>query len=1397
MSEARRNPFPGLRPFKFHERKLFFGREEQYEQMACRLDHTRFLAVVGTSGSGKSSLVRAGLLPALYGGLMSAGTNWRVALFRPKDDPIRELALALNHRRVFGDKGKQNGSSLFTAADIVDWHGLCAKLNDEAGHSPQGPSGRVLTFLSPGIRQAIAEAAQKNDLVQLPRSSLIKAFNDILTQRDFYQSESFKRELVKGEVQSLLSRGRESLSDSEVERLNRLLLEAAYPQQIANESEVQTNLTEATLRRGDLGLVEAVCQASISPEENLLVVVDQFEELFRYAKISEHGPHGNQAAAFVKLLLQARAQTEIPIYVVLTMRSDYLGDCAKFWDLPEAINDGQYLIPRLTHDQRREAIRGPVRVRGAEITPQLVNQLLNDMGNSPDQLPILQHALMRTWDKWEEEGGTDQPIDIPHYDKVGRMAGALSRHAEEAYAELPDARSREVARKLFKCLTEKGPGDRESRRPTTLREIRAVTDAKVKEIVAVANVFRREGRSFLMPSAGKPLGRGTSLDISHESLIRNWDRLKRWVNAEAKAAHEYRRLAEAAILHEKRGFGLWKDKEVQDALKWQSSNSPNAAWASRYHADLDADLIKEYGSANTEELRKERDEKIFDDAISFLEKSRRACEKVKEEKKRQQEEKKRQQEEKERQRKRQLRVTRVVAAVLLALCACAVASAIAAYSFYDQAQDSEKLITLFAYANSIDAAQAAFTQTNYAKANELLESLSSEKYKGLYGIEWYSLSRPSPYALDSDKKPMTHRDAVLAVAFMRERNAFVSVSADGVVKRLGKKGDELAQPEQLLKSTSQRPLSISLAEFSPDGKILATVDGNRMRIELWDLSTGEPASLMSLEKDIRYVLSIALSPDEKLLVGTVGNSDGTITIRQWNTVTGEEQPLPGTAVEPTYGAVAYSVGGKIAVGSYGGGVGLWDGNEWRTMLDPRRGGRGDEPPQGQTDTPEAVNTLAFSGDGNVLASLSNRGWIKLWHMDGTVPPKQFRLCTNSASWLRLSSDGTKLAVAGPGGSVAVLDTRQRQESVTVCEGLTTLQGHIGAVRSVAFVPGEDILATASDDGSVRLWDFNPQRHANVLPEGGKVSLVAFSPDGKKLAVGSKTEEGKQVVSLNDVGAEGALSLRRGSLIGEVSNISFSPDNKTFSTYGYDGTVELRNIDARQAVASWKTSALTQPAESPAAGSVFLPSAMAFSPEDGRTLAVWNPKDGIRLYDTATRRESARQDGAIPEENLKVSSAAFSPDLKALVLGCDDGTVRVFSAGIWRTLLWRHASSVYALAFSRDERLATGSADMKVMLWNANSWDEKPKMLEGHAAQVTTAAFSSDGKRLVTGSSDVMVKIWDVSIGHWDLGERLWGMTKRRELATMRGPKGAVLAVALSPDGHVLAVGSADGTVRLW
>ncbi|HKH49977.1 MAG TPA: hypothetical protein VKM72_35430 [Thermoanaerobaculia bacterium] len=443
------NPFPGLRPFESEESHLFFGRECQTDELLARLGRNRFLAVIGTSGSGKSSLIRAGLLPCLHGGFMTgAAVSWQVACFRPGNDPIGNLARAL--------------------AEIP-------------GFVPLGD-------LEAGI--------------------------------------------------------------------------------------------QSTLRRSGLGLLEAVREAQMPSGQSLLVVVDQFEELFRFEQTVDAGRSGD-AAAFVKLLLEATAQHEIPIYVVLTMRSDYLGDCARFHDLPERLNDSQYLIPRMTRDQRREAITGPVLVGGGRIAPRLVNRLLNESGDNPDQLPILQHALMRMWDLWARQGRGGE-VDLEHDEAVGGMAMALSRHADEAYEEL-DPRGREIAGSLFKSLTEKGPDNREIRRPVRLAELAEVAQAPTDEVCAVIESFRREGRSFLVPRFDVALQEDTVIDISHESLIRGWQRLKAWVDQEAQSARMFCKVAEDAALHAEGKAALWRDPNLAQALHWREESRPTQAWAERYH----------------------------------------------------------------------------------------------------------------------------------------------------------------------------------------------------------------------------------------------------------------------------------------------------------------------------------------------------------------------------------------------------------------------------------------------------------------------------------------------------------------------------------------------------------------------------------------------------------------------------------------------------------------------------------------------------------------------------------------------------------------------------------------------------------------------------------------------
>jgi len=346
-------------------------------------------------------------------------------------------------------------------------------------------------------------------------------------------------------------------------------------------------LLEATLRRGTLGLVEALRQGRIPAHDNLLVVIDQFEEIFRFRRSRHIENSRDEAVGFVRLLLEAARQEELPIYVVLTMRSDFIGDCMEYPGLPEAVNAGQYLVPRMTRDELRSAITGPVAVAGGEIAPRLVLRLLNDLGDDQDQLPVLQHALMRTWDHWVELGQPGEPIDIPDYEAVGTLRQALSLHAEEAYQETGSDRRRRITAMMLKALTDSFSDPRGVRRPTSVKELAAICEVRESELIDIIEVFRLPGRCFLAPAATVPLDSRSIIDLSHESLMRCWTRLIVWAEEERASAELYARLSQAAAWFEEGKGGLWRSPELELGLRWKEQNRPTATWAQRHDMFFD------------------------------------------------------------------------------------------------------------------------------------------------------------------------------------------------------------------------------------------------------------------------------------------------------------------------------------------------------------------------------------------------------------------------------------------------------------------------------------------------------------------------------------------------------------------------------------------------------------------------------------------------------------------------------------------------------------------------------------------------------------------------------------------------------------------------------------------
>src|SRR6185436_19343233 len=189
----------------------------------------------------------------------------------------------------------------------------------------------------------------------------------------------------------------------------------------------------------------------------------------------------DEANDFVNIMLELSERKELPIYIVITMRSDFIGDCARFFGMPEAMNKTQYLVPRLNRVQLKSVIENPIKLYGAKINPSLTARLVNDLHLTQDELPVLQHALMRTWDVWRKKGDSEATIDTNDYLQTGTMEHALSQHAEEAFAELSE-RQKYICEVMFKALTDKESDVRGIRRPQLLKDIAMSAQATTGEV---------------------------------------------------------------------------------------------------------------------------------------------------------------------------------------------------------------------------------------------------------------------------------------------------------------------------------------------------------------------------------------------------------------------------------------------------------------------------------------------------------------------------------------------------------------------------------------------------------------------------------------------------------------------------------------------------------------------------------------------------------------------------------------------------------------------------------------------------------------------------------------------------------------------------------------------------
>ncbi|MBI4786523.1 MAG: hypothetical protein HY782_05710 [Chloroflexi bacterium] len=1040
----------------------------------------------------------------------------------------------------------------------------------------------------------------------------------------------------------------------------------------------------------------------IVPEgKRLLLAIDQFEELFTLCREEK------ERKAFIDNLLIATApELDKPISVVVALRADFYAHCGQYANWRDALAQRQEYIGPMTAEETRRAIEGPARQAGWEFEAGLVDLILRDGGDEPGALPLLSHALLETWER--RQGRT---LTLAGYHVSGGVRGAIAQTAETVFHQL-SPEGQQIARHTFLHLTELGEGTQDTRRRVSLSELYArATDAP-----GVQAVLNRLAEARLIT-----LGEDT-VEVAHEALIREWSRLREWLNQNREGLRLRRRLTEAAQAWEKmnRDAGeLYRGARLAQMLEWAKTHGDELNPPEREFLDASKQRL-ERDEAEREAARQR--ELVAAQKLAHAE-------------------------------KRRANILRWVAigsslllVVMIGLAVFAFSQRAAAETARDAAENERRIA--FARELSVNAVSNLVVDPERSILLALQAvSASTAGGKPVLLEAEEALHR----AVMTSRVQLTlrgHSAPLNGIAYSPDGKRLATASDDGTAKVWD------ATTGQLLLTLMGHTSPVSGVAFSPDGKRLATSSEDQTA-KVWDAATGKELLTLRGHKD--QVRKVAYSPDGKRLV-TAGGRIMTApsldhTAKVWDATTGQ---LLLTFARDTGSirGIAFSPDGtRVASAIDDGTAQVWDATTGQVLLTLTR----------HTDV---VYGAVFGPDGKRLATTTRDSMIKVWDAaNGQLLHTLFG--HSSAVWaVAFNQNGTRVYTASLDGTAKVWDAATGQL-------LLTLAGHTTGVQDLALSPDGTHVATASADNTAKVWDVAPAGGREWLTLAGhttEIHAAVFSPDGTRIATSSKDKTAKVWDA-----ATGKELLTFAGQTDQLRSIAFSPDGQRLVTTSLDQTAKVWDAATGQVLLTLSTQATpfvfglgvayspdgkriaTVSANNTAkvwdattgeelitlSGHTAVVIRLAFSP-DGTGIATGG-KDGIaKMWDAATGKELLTLKGHTGE----VYTVAFSSDGRQLATGGQDGTVRVWDAISGKELfaLSGHTGQVNGVAFSPDgRRLATASNDGTVKVWDVASGggpSQQPLTLYSlSGSTLWSVAFSPDGKRLATGAADGTARIY--------------------------------------------------------
>ncbi len=822
--------------------------------------------------------------------------------------------------------------------------------------------------------------------------------------------------------------------------------------------------------------------------EHFLLVVDQFEELFTL--VTDRAVRRR----YLDMLLDAGEKPRTPLHLVLVMRMDFRAESRR---LDQSLREHHFLVTSMSDEELRRAIVEPARRAHVTFEPGLVERILEDVGDEPGNLPLLEFALTQLWERQEYRRLTHAA-----YEAIGGVKGALIRHAEEVFHSLTPEEQAE-AHRLFVQLVQPGEGTEDTRR-------RAHREQLGEKRWALA---RRLADERLVVTGGGGPTEPDYVEVAHEALIRYWPRLREW-------------------MREDREFRRWQERTRAQAARWREQGEPPGLLLQGRWLDEALDWLEK------------RKAEIEDTLAEYIRAS--------------QEERARRQAEEERRRRRTLRIVTGAAVFFLLLALLAGWQWRLAVQRQKVALARQLVITARTllqedpYGNAptaallgIEAARLIPSSEAYALLNDALERLPRRvlgryEHKGPVSAVAFSPNGQWVVSGSSDGTAVVweaatgrqtarfgHKDAVWAVAFSPDGKWVVSGSVDGTaVVWEATTGREVARFEH--------KDWVNAVAFSPHGRWVVSGAGDGTAV-VWEAATGREVARFEHEGP---VLAVAFSPDGKWVVS--GSGDNTAVV--WEAATGRE--VAWFKHRHEVAAVAFSPDGKWVVSRSSDGAVVWEAATGREVA--------------RFEHKKWVTAVAFSPDGKWVVSGGCEERKEGWCTKGAAVVWEAATGREVARFVH--GDDVNAVAFSPDGKWVVSEGceewnkdegRCTKGTAVVWEAATGREvarfEHEGPVLAVDFSPDGKWVVSGLGDGTAVVWEAATGREVARFEHEGPVLAVAFSPDGQWVVSGSRDRTA--VVWEATTGREVARFVH----VDDVNAVAFSPDGKWVVSGSGDGT----------------------------------------------------------------------------------------------------------------------------------------------------------------------------------------------------------------------------------------------------